>query len=180
MVDSKSQLWAQISGNKLNRFECLMRNFTAKIYRLKHLTYWESLKSLDISCIKWRFEPYRTNYSYNLLRSLMSNCGLSWCYQDKCNTMMSTASMAKYSKSQRAQSFQYIGPHYFNCFPSYLRDSIMEFFTNKELYDEFLSNSQYLHEPRNWAGWEIRVGSCKIPHHVETLLFFFLFVLLLV
>ena len=122
----------------------------------------------------------QNNYSYNLLRSLTSNCGLSWCYQDKHNTMMSTASMAKYSKSQRAQSFQYIGPHNFNCFPSYLRDSIMEFFTNKELYDEFLSNSQYLHEPRNWAGWEIRVGSCKIPHHVETLLFFFLFVLLLV
>ena len=122
----------------------------------------------------------QNNYSYNLLRSLTSNCGLSWCYQDKHNTMMSTASMAKYSKSQRAQSFQYIGPHYFNCFPSYLRDSIMEFFTNKELYDEFLSNSLYLHEPRNWAGWEIRVRSCKIPYHVETLLFFFLFVLLLV
>ena len=122
----------------------------------------------------------QNNYSYNLLRSLTSNCGLSWCYQDKHNTMMSTASMAKYSKSQRAQSFQYIGPHNFNCFPSYLRDSIMEFFTNKELYDEFLSNSQYLHEPRNWAGWEIRVRSCKIPYHVETLLFFFLFVLLLV
>ena len=122
----------------------------------------------------------QNNYSYNLLRSLTSNCGLSWCYQDKHNTMMSTASMAKYSKSQRAQSFQYIGQHNFNCFPSYLRDSIMEFFTNKELYDEFLSNSQYLHEPRNWAGWETRVWSCKIPHHVETLLFFFLFVLLLV
>ena len=69
----------------------------------------------------------QNNYSYNLLRSLTSNCGLSWCYQDKHNTMMSTESMAKYSKSQRVQSFQYIGPHYFNCFPSYLRDSIMEF-----------------------------------------------------
>ena len=53
MVDSKSQLWAQISGNKLNRFECLMRNFTAKIYRLKHLTYWESLKYIKVWLNQW-------------------------------------------------------------------------------------------------------------------------------
>ena len=56
----------------------------------------------------------------------------------KYGTLMPTVSVAKVSKTQRAQSFHYLGPRYFNCLPRYLSNSNVEFSTWKKLFNKFL------------------------------------------
>ena len=51
---------------------------------------------------------------------------------------MNTLTVGKFSKQHRSQSFQYLGPRYFNNLPRHLRDSKDEFPIWKRKYNEFL------------------------------------------
>ena len=138
IIDYSSQLWAPISGAKLLRLENLLRSFTSKIEGYKSYSYWDRLKLLDISSIERRFERYRTIYSYKILRGWADNCGLKWYHNSKVGTMMKTIAVGKFSKTLRANSFQYLGPRLFNSLPRNLRDSTDEFCTWKNKYNELL------------------------------------------
>ena len=52
--------------------------------------------------------------------------------------MMNTMTVRKFSKHQRSQLFQYLGPRYFNNLPRHLRDSTDDFTTWKKRYNDFL------------------------------------------
>ena len=138
MVDYFSQLLAPISGTKTARSDNLLYSSRAMIDGFKKLTYWERLKILDMASIERRFERYRTIYSYKIYRGWTDNCGLTWKYNEKFGLLMNTLTVGKFSKQHRSQSFQYLGPRYFNNLPRHLRDSKDEFPVWKRKYNEFL------------------------------------------
>ena len=68
-----------------------------------------------------RLERYRIIYCMKIISGLTPNCGLEWTYSEKYGYNFKIPNFGKYFKSQRQQSFQYMGPLLFNALPVSLR-----------------------------------------------------------
>ena len=127
------------------KLESTQRAFSAKINGLKHLNYWDRLKSLKLFSIERHIERYRILYIRKIIMGLVPNCGLIWTYENINGLKFKTNKVKKYFKSSRESSFQYVAPRLYNILPRELRDdreSSMEVWKVKldELLDKFLTN----------------------------------------
>ena len=121
-IDYCSQLWGPTSGKNLTKIENLLKTFTQKVEGIRHLTYWERLKFLDISSIERRIECYRCIYTWKIVSGNALNYNLKWSHSDTKGTLCETIKVGSYYKTARSHSFQYSGPRLFNSLPRYVRD----------------------------------------------------------
>ena len=148
-LDYCSQLWAPQEGQHLVRMESVLRNFTANIPAVKHLNYWDRLKSLKMNSEQRRIERYKIIYTWKILEGLVPNCGVTECKSENEGINDRRGRMCDVTKhkskvlsiqAMRESSFQMSGPKLFNKLPKYLRDMTkcgpVEF---KEALDLFLS-----------------------------------------
>ena len=145
-IDFSSQLWAPPEGPAMDRIEQLLRNFTAKIPSVKHLSYWERLKALKMNSEQRRLERYKIIYTWKVLQGEVPNCGIkATSTEDRLGRRCEVPKLAKKAKKSiqdlREASFQVSGPRLFNSLPKWLRNStelcLEEF---KEKLDSVLTN----------------------------------------
>ena len=141
ILDYASQVWAPIEGGLLYKLESLLRSYTSKISDIKHLHYWQRLKSLNMYSLNRRYERYRVMYCHKIIHGMTPNCGLHWTMTPKYGHMFKLKDFGKYEHSNRKQSFQFMGPRLFNAIPISLRPYIysLSFDQWKMELDKFLS-----------------------------------------
>ena len=75
-IDYCSQLWAPQEGQNMKKIEDILRNFTSRIPKLRHLNYWERLKMLKLNSMQRRLERYKIIYIWKILEGLVPQCGI--------------------------------------------------------------------------------------------------------
>ena len=78
LLDYNSQIWCPIKEVKISSLEQLLRSYTANTDGLRHLNYWERLRTMGISSIQRRFQRYRIIYLWKIITGLTHNFGLTW------------------------------------------------------------------------------------------------------
>ena len=140
IIDYCSQLYSPSSGSGLLKLENLQKAFTLKVSGLGHLSYWQRLERMKLFSINRRFERYKMIYVHKILNGKVLNCGLDWNTTECSGRLLNMISVKTFCKSQREQTFQYIGPRLYNTLPRKLRDdtsSTMEEW--KILLDKYLA-----------------------------------------
>ena len=122
IADYCSQLWGPSSGSDLKRLEHTLKSFTAKIEGIKHLNYWERLKSLKMYSMGRRMERYKVLYIYKIITGRVQNCGISWTHNSNSGTNIMEIGKKQNFQSLRENSFHYTAPRLFNRLPRTLRD----------------------------------------------------------
>ena len=60
-------------------------------------------------------------YVHKMMNGMAHNCGLNWNYTENAGRLCDMISVKDYCKTQREQTFQYIGPGLYNILPQKLR-----------------------------------------------------------
>ena len=71
--DYWSQLWNPESTGDIQSLELLQRSFFKKIPALKHLSYWDQLKQVNMYSLERRRERYTALYTWKILEGLAPN-----------------------------------------------------------------------------------------------------------
>ena len=122
IADYCSQLWGPSNGADLRRLENTFKSYTAKIEGIKHLNYWERLKTLKMYSLGRRIERYKILYIYKILNGSVQNCGIDWTQCNNSGTLIKEISTKQYFTTLRENSFHYSAPRLFNKLPRVLRD----------------------------------------------------------
>ena len=124
LIDYASQLWAPSSGPWLKKLENILKSFSSKIDGIKHLDYWQRLKTLKICSIQRRFERYRIMYTWKILKGIVPICDLSWKYSTRAGILLMEPPLKKFQKLSRENSFHYNGTRLFNTLPRTMSDNL--------------------------------------------------------
>ena len=108
----------------LFKLEGTQRSFSAKIWGLRDLNYWERLRSLRLFSIERRIERYRILYVRKIIMGCVPNCGLIWDTNNHNGIKLKTPKVGKYFSKSRESSFSYTATRLFNILPRELRDDI--------------------------------------------------------
>ena len=147
--DYCSQLWNPESTGDIQSLELLQRSFFKKIPALKHLSYWDQLKQVNMYSLERRRERYTALYTWKILEGLAPNLsegpnGISPKWSDRrgrqCNVPHVRTRAPRRIQSIRRASFGIKGPRLFNCLPKHIRNlkgvTVNKF---KSQLDKFLS-----------------------------------------
>ena len=139
-IDYCSQLWSPHDGGNLQRIEKLLQSFTARIPAIRHLNYWERLKSIRMNSEQRRLERYKIIYAWKIFEQKVPNCGLEWEQSDLTGRQVKLRPLKREARRLREASFQEIGPKLFNNLPKKVRNlKNIEVEDFKEALDEVLS-----------------------------------------
>ena len=138
------QLWSPWKGGEKQILEAVQRSFTNKISAVKHLDYWERLKTLKLFSLERRRERYAILYIYKILIGTATNNMNIRFHENKrlgrlCHIQQVHPRAATRVKTLKENAFATRGPLLFNALPRYLRDSTelgLEKFKNQ--LDKFL------------------------------------------
>ena len=140
-IDYCSQLYSPNLATDLLKLENLQKSFSKKIPAVRHLNYWERLRTLKMYSQQRRLERYRILYTWKILEGLVPNCGIQETFNERRGreTIIPPLKGKQSIKSLREQSFQVNGPRLFNSLPKHIRNirrvSIDDF---KEHLDKYL------------------------------------------
>ena len=68
-----SPLWNPSKVADIMKFESIQRTFTSKVSEVRHLSYWQRLKSLDLMSLQRRRERYSIIHIFKILNQLAPN-----------------------------------------------------------------------------------------------------------
>lgn len=121
------QLWSPWKDGEKQSIEEVQRSFTSKIMEVRHLNYWERLKSLKLYSLERRRERYAILYIYKILiGGTINNLGISFyshqrhgqlCSIDRVHTRVRTK-----IKILKENAFIVRGPRLFNALPKSMRE----------------------------------------------------------
>lgn len=119
-------LWNTSKLEDIKRLEAVQRTFTAKIAEVKHLSYWDRLKSLKLMSLQRRRERYVIIHVYKILHDLAPNdIGLQFYETSRRGVCCKVPPLVKSSKQQYQSkyddSFHVFGAKLFNLVPKNIK-----------------------------------------------------------
>ena len=126
-IDYCSPVWhSPQNAGELEKLERLQRNFTRRIPEVKHLNYWERLRSLKMLSIQRRLERYSVLLTWKCLEGHTTNCGISAERNLRRGRLCVVPPLPRRTSSTlnslKDNSFQVFGPIRFNSLLRELRD----------------------------------------------------------
>ena len=125
------QLWSPWKDGEKQSLEAVQRSFTSKISEVRHLNYWERLKTLNLYSLERRRERYAILYIYKILiGSTTNNLNINFythqrlgrlCHVDRVHPRATTR-----VKTLKENAFTTKAPRLFNALPKHLRDTSTE------------------------------------------------------
>lgn len=155
MVRSKleycSQLWCPTKKGQIQSLEMVQRNFLRKIVCIRHLSYWEQLKKLNLYSLERRRERYTIIYVWKILEGLVPNLDDSSERRLETHTHSRRGRLCKVPsltsgapssvQSLIDGSFAVRGPRLFNALPTEVRNTASKSVEGfKNILDRFLKS----------------------------------------
>ena len=142
LLEYACQLWAPTSPGLIRMLEGVQRTYTARIFGLKGLDYWQRLNKLKLYSLERRRERYMILYVFKILMGLAPNIkveGLEITEHKhiRRGKLCKIPGMKRRAdcrvQSVREKCFALCAPRLFNSLPQYLRDfsGTLESFKNK-------------------------------------------------
>ena len=147
-VEYCCQLWSPHPLGDIRKLEAVQRSFTARIFGLSSLTYWDRLKHLNLYSLERRRERYILLYTFKIVRGLVPNL-VDNRFSIKVHQSVSGSRLCRIPAISRASkaktrsmveySFAIQGPRLFNCLPAELRNFQGSFLAFKGKLDKLLN-----------------------------------------
>ena len=137
------QLWSPWKVGEKQPLEAVQRSFTNKISTVKHLDYWERLKTLELFSLERRRERYSIIYIYKIITGcITNNLNIRTTNHLRlgrlCHVEQTYPRATTRIKTLKENAFASRGPLLFNTLPRHLRDSNTSPDQFKSKLDKFL------------------------------------------
>ena len=150
-VDYCSQLYFPHLNSDMQKIENLQQTYTKKIPEVRHLNYWERLKTLKMYSQERRMERYRIIYAWKILEGISPNCGLISQTSERRGRELKIPAIRGKGRIQtlREASFQVHGARLFNSMPKSIREltkiSVDQFKYKLDVYLQAIPDEPSLH-----------------------------------
>ena len=132
---------------EISDLESVQRSFTSKIASVKHMNYWDRLKSLKLYSLERRRERYIIIYTWKILNSLVPNFSsdsskITAHWSDRHGLKCKIPRLKNRGRlgSNRENFLSVKGPRLFNLLPASIRNSLgSDILAFKKKLDKFLS-----------------------------------------
>ena len=124
-LDYCSLVWSPSSVGDLQRIESVQRLLTRNIEGMRHLSYWDRLKRLNLHSVERRFERYKIIFVFKCLHDLVPNPGISFNSNPRtgiyCHIIVPPRGQKKCVRSLQSSFVLNRAPTLYNCLPKDLR-----------------------------------------------------------
>ena len=125
-IDYCCPVWTTTKKGDICMLESVQRSFTARIWSLKDMTYWERLKNLRLMSIQRRRERYIIIHTWKIQAGYAPNdLGLIFSFNDRLGlrcTVPKQTSSSMAVNTLKYNSFSSMGPMLFNRIPKTVKD----------------------------------------------------------
>ena len=120
-------VWNPSKVEDIKAIESIQRSYTSKIQEVKHLDYWDRLKSLNLMSLQRRRERYVMIHVFKIINNLAPNdIGMQFYPNQRLGLMCKIPTLVKNSKSKHQklydQSFHVIGARLWNKIPKEVKE----------------------------------------------------------
>ena len=126
-IDYCCPVWFPAKKEDICSLEAIQRSFTAKIYSLKDLGYWERLERMKLMSIQRRRERYIIIHTYKLfIGSAPNDVGIRFYWNDRLGPMSIVPKLNAKSKAIQTLQFNFfssMGPMLFNIIPRVVKEA---------------------------------------------------------
>jgi len=126
-LDYCCPVWLTSKKGDLCKLESVQRSFTARIWSLKEMNYWERLKELNLMSIQRRRERYIIIHTWKIFSGAAPNdLGLVFQFNDRLGLRCLVPTLTSKSaavNSLKDQSFTSMGPRLFNKIPREVKEN---------------------------------------------------------